>query len=176
MIKLKDLLTEGKPKAGDYVNDTPPTLGGAIELSGCTNNDLSCSVSSNGENYMDYNHDCKKMFTQGQVDRMTAALNLPSRVTLWSPSNLIATGCTSPPVSLAKLEINDQIAIYPNPTTGILTIEGVEGIASVYDIYGRLVLTTNTNTLDFSQAAMGIYFARVIDGQGNVYVGKILKE
>ena len=69
-----------------------------------------------------------------------------------------------------------ELLLYPNPTTGILTIEGAEGIASVYDIYGRLVLTANTNTLDISNAAMGIYFVRVLDEQRKVYVVKILKE
>ena len=154
-LNLHHTFNNGCNGPGDYVNDTPPTLGGAIELSGCTNNDLSCSVSTNGENYMDYNHDCKKMFTQGQVDRMTAALNLPSRITLWSPTNLITTGCTSPPVSLAKLEINDQIDIYPNPTTGILTIDGVEGTTEVYNIYGERIATTVSTTIDLSQAARG---------------------
>ena len=69
-----------------------------------------------------------------------------------------------------------ELRIYPNPTTGILTIEGAEGIASIYDIYGRLVLTANTNALDISKAAMGIYFVRVLDEQGKVYVAKVMKE
>ena len=73
-------------------------------------------------------------------------------------------------------ELVDQVYIYPNPTTGILPIERVEGIATVYDIYGRLVLNANTNTLDISNAAMGIYFVRVVDEQGKMYVGKVLKE
>ena len=69
-----------------------------------------------------------------------------------------------------------ELLLYPNPTTGILTIEEVEGMASIYDIYGRRVLTTKTNTLDISNAAMGIYFVRVLDEQGKVYVGKVLKD
>ena len=69
-----------------------------------------------------------------------------------------------------------ELLLYPNPTTGILTIEGVEGIVTIYDIYGRLVLTANTNTLDISNAAMGIYFVRVVDEQGKMFVGKVLKE
>ena len=74
------------------------------------------------------------------------------------------------------IEFVDQGYLYPNPTTGILTIAGVEGSVSVYDIYGRLVLTTNSNTLDISQSATGIYFVRVVDEQQKVYVGKVLKE
>jgi len=60
---------------------------------------------------------------------------------------------------------NANIYLYPNPTTGILTIEGVEGIVEIYDIYGRRILTANTNTVDLSNAAMGIYFVRVLDEQ-----------
>ncbi|HIA36434.1 MAG TPA: T9SS type A sorting domain-containing protein, partial [Flavobacteriales bacterium] len=60
--------------------------------------------------------------------------------------------------------------------TGILTIEGVEGIVSVYDIYGRLVLTTKTNTLDISQSATGIYFVCVLAEQGKVYSQKVVKD
>ena len=69
-----------------------------------------------------------------------------------------------------------ELRLLPNPTTGIITITGAEGIATVYDIYGRLVISAKTNNLDISQAAMGIYFVRVVDEQGKVYVGKVLKE
>jgi len=50
-----------------------------------------------------------------------------------------------------------ELRLHPNPTTGILIIEGAEGIASIYDIYGRLVLTANTNTLDISNAALELH-------------------
>ena len=81
-------------------------------------------------------------------------------------------------VTLVGLQENKQSELHllPNPTTGILTIEGAEGIASIYDIYGRMVLSANTNTLDISKAAMGIYFVRVLDEQGKVYVAKVVKE
>jgi hypothetical protein len=49
-------------------------------------------------------------------------------------------------------------------------------MVTIYDIYGRLVLTANTHTLDISNAADGIYFVRVTDKQGRVYVGKVVKE
>lgn len=46
---------------------------------------------TNTENFMHYT-DNYAMFTEGQVARMTAALHGPSRSTLWSNENLIATG------------------------------------------------------------------------------------
>ena len=95
-------------------------------------------------------------------------------------------GCVGDTVTLAvQIGTNSVIAAYaasaellihPNPTTGTLTVEGVEGTVMVYDIYGRLVLTTNTNTLDISQSATGIYFVRVVDQQGRVYSQKVIKQ
>ncbi len=46
---------------------------------------------TNTENFMHYT-DNYAMFTQDQVQRMTAALHGPARSTLWSNENLIATG------------------------------------------------------------------------------------
>ena len=85
----------------DEVDDTPATTQGA----GCGNNVYACGNFVNGHNYMDYNTCNYSMFTQGQVDRMTNALeNHESRRRLWQPDNLQATGCspvtaTSPPAA-----------------------------------------------------------------------------
>lgn len=70
----------------------------------------------------------------------------------------------------------ETIGIHPNPTTGIITIEGALRKAEVYDIYGRLVRTTENNQLDLSASADGIYFVHVIDTHGNLYVGRVVKE
>lgn len=81
----------------DYVSDTPPC---DEVYDGChptpsANSPLNCnSELVNAENYMDYRgvSGCYKMFTQGQIARVEAALQDPSRVTLWQTSNLIETG------------------------------------------------------------------------------------
>lgn len=78
-LNLFHTFDNGCSFGGDKVSDTPSTLGGELFLSGCNNNDFSCGESTNGENYMDYNVRCRKMFTQGQVDRMKAALNFSTR-------------------------------------------------------------------------------------------------
>jgi hypothetical protein len=71
---------------------------------------------------------------------------------------------------------NNAIKLFPNPTTGVITITGPKGTTTVYDILGQVVLTTNTNSLDISQATNGIYFLRVQDDKGRVFVGKIVKD
>lgn len=89
---------------GDYVCDTPPV---ADPNYSCNLNANSCGNDSPNlpdqvRNYMDYTPDeCKNMFTQGQKDRITATLDTV-RTLIWSPDNLVATGCDSayvaPPV------------------------------------------------------------------------------
>ena len=163
-LNLRHTFENGCFFPGDYVDDTPPTEGGAIQLSGCNNNDSTCSVSSNGENYMDYNHDCKKMFTQGQVDRMTAALSLPSRITLWSPSNLTATGCAPPTVSISENTAGNYSFVYPNPSNEnvTLTFERIPTQLTIYNAQGRLVfhktVTDQSFKLNTNGFSRGLYF------------------
>lgn len=107
----------------DGVNDTPvtkgyfsicPTGGGnaqsvrAINLTDTTKAEI-CDTTSkkplhviteNFQNFMDYS-ECSMMFTQGQQERVWAALNLneSQRNNLWDTANLIATGVYTPPVA-----------------------------------------------------------------------------
>ncbi|CAM4017215.1 MULTISPECIES: zinc-dependent metalloprotease [Flavobacterium] len=86
---------EGGCTGSDQVSDTPLENG---------THDLSCTPGTNCngdkvniENYMGYNgaSGCYKMFTQGQVNRMLAALQHPARTALWQNANLTATGVNS---------------------------------------------------------------------------------
>ncbi|MCI5057941.1 MAG: M43 family zinc metalloprotease, partial [Flavobacteriales bacterium] len=73
----------------DQVQDTPETIGWTT----CNLSGTSCGSLDNVQNYMEYSF-CTNMFTQGQADRMIAALNstIADRNNLWAPSNLSATG------------------------------------------------------------------------------------
>ncbi len=87
--------------SGDEVCDTPPaasaTQGCTPGLNSCTNDLVGPSPFSNDmpnqiENYMSYD-DCQNMFSQGQVVRMTDALNNTSiLIGLTASTNLTATG------------------------------------------------------------------------------------
>lgn len=70
-----------------------------------------------------------------------------------------------------------NISLYPNPVTSILNIEA-EGVqeVNVIDVNGRNVMTAqNTNTIDMSELANGVYFVRVITNNG-VATQKIVKK
>lgn len=77
----------------DQVFDTPNTVG----RTGCLPTAESCGSIDNVQNYMEYNF-CDLMFTEGQKQRMHAALNSPigARDLLCSQANLINTGTADP--------------------------------------------------------------------------------
>lgn len=111
---------------GDGVADTP-VEDNSTGL-GCTvgNNCLGQRV--NVENYMGYNGSsgCYKMYTTGQVDRMIAALNHPSRFPLWQNSNLIATGVadTLPSLTLSNSTFTENL-----DNNGAVSLDGT--VASI---------------------------------------------
>ena len=72
---------------------------------------------------------------------------------------------------------NTNVALYPNPVTNILNIEaqGIQEV-NVMDVNGRTVMTEqNTNRIDMSNLANGVYFVRVITTEG-VSTQKIAKK
>lgn len=86
----------------DDVSDTPETRG----VTSCNLNENYCGPRANVENYMDYSY-CSKMFTQGQVDRMRAAITSSTggRNNLWTTANLNATGANGV-TTLCKAEFS----------------------------------------------------------------------
>lgn len=70
---------------------------------------------------------------------------------------------------------NGEIAIHPNPTTGIVRIEG-ENVSEVkvYNTLGQLVQTLqNTNEVSLESLPQGVYLLRVRDAEGNVCAKRV---
>jgi PKD repeat protein len=88
----------------DGVNDTPLTEGDQ-NTDPITETRCTPGIIENVQNIMNYAN-MHFMYTQGQVDRMQAALNSPvsGRDSIWSTNNLIATGTNQP-------------LTYPNPNS-----------------------------------------------------------
>ncbi|MGK0366230.1 MAG: hypothetical protein ACI85O_003303 [Saprospiraceae bacterium] len=166
-LNLAHTFQSGCNGNGDSVSDTPPTIGTGINFDGCYTNDFSCGEATNGSNFMDYNHGCKKMFTQGQADRMMAALNLPSRAPLWSKENLLATGCKTLSSTATQITNNQTVKAFPNPAMNMVnfTFEGKPLQFSVYDVNGKKVFSavkSNDLRLDISGFSEGIYFYQAV--------------
>ncbi|MDI9311451.1 MAG: M43 family zinc metalloprotease [Limnohabitans sp.] len=111
---------------GDGVADTP-VEDNSTGL-GCTAGNNCLGQKVNIENYMGYNGSsgCYKMYTTGQVNRMIAALNHPSRLPLWQNSNLIATGVTD---TAPSLTINNSTFTENLNNNGVVSLDGA--VASI---------------------------------------------
>ena len=80
----------------------------------------------------------------------------------------------------AMAGINDvataNVAIYPNPTTGMINIDVENYVNSIItDIAGHTVMTTEKSTIDLSNLSNGVYFVRVNTTNGSA-IQKVVKK
>lgn len=81
----------------------------------------------------------------------------------------------------SSLSISDEklmsLSIYPNPASGIISVNGVENIKSIkiYSILGSLEKEVfNTNQIDISELSSGIHLIKI--DNGTVFSKKIIKQ
>ncbi|PVW15614.1 T9SS type A sorting domain-containing protein [Marixanthomonas spongiae] len=83
------------------------------------------------------------------------------------------------PLSIGESNIDSEFVIYPNPTTGVLTVSSKTSIVQI-EIYNQLgqVLqsSSNENTIDITKLNSGIYLAKIKDDNGNTASKKIVKQ
>lgn len=145
----------------DGVPDTPfQQLG----YTGCpTHPQTSCGSIDMYMNFMDYvDDDCMVMFTQGQMERMIATLNI------YRPKLIDSqVGCIQHSVN----KIDSDFLMYPNPTRRQITISFQNPIAKngtlyVYNTIGHLVyeyngIFINKTTINLPQLIPGIYWVQI---------------
>ena len=80
------------------------------------------------------------------------------------------------------LENNLGLSIYPNPTSGIVSIKSkqlVNANVTVYDLNGRVLLSTNINgtssEINMSNLASGMYLFKVQAGN-SAFTKRIVKQ
>ncbi len=71
--------------------------------------------------------------------------------------------------------VESAFNVYPNPTTGMVTVEG-ENIAAIaiYNATGQLVNVVTTTTVDMSAFGTGVYFLNIIDNANNSTVTRVV--
>lgn len=79
--------------------------------------------------------------------------------------------------------MTDGVAIYPNPTNGIVRIESEQPCASVsvYNLNGQLISqsacqSSRTTTIDLSMNSAGVYFVQVVTEDGRVSTVRVVKQ
>ncbi len=98
-----------------------------------------------------------------------------NRIAKWTGGNYVDT-CGAIIGMEEQLTIsNEQITIYPNPTTGVFTVQGASGEIQVYDLFGRLLLRSNKSKVDMRGFAKGMYVYQIKTPDASVR-GKIIKQ
>jgi ELWxxDGT repeat protein len=95
-------------------------------------------------------------------------------IELWS--------CGAVSSSISNVELKNNYKIFPNPTTGIVTISSTQAIASidVFDVTGKLVYSQQNNnnqtstSLNLSNLSNGIYFIHAKTETGVVSKSKVV--
>lgn len=68
-----------------------------------------------------------------------------------------------------------SVNVFPNPTSGILNLEGSTD-ATLFSLLGDEILNTGNNKLDLTSLPSGLYFLRVKDLRSQIKLFKIIKE
>jgi hypothetical protein len=85
-------------------------------------------------------------------------------------------GCQSNCTASAIHEEISDLLIYPNPAKNTLTIDGNYISATIYDIFGKVVLTTDyQKTINVSTLSNGIYIIQISNNTTTI-TKKIVKQ
>ena len=78
--------------------------------------------------------------------------------------------------SISEIVENKNLILYPNPTTGKVTVVGIEAAeVMVYNVLGQLVKTVwGTNEVDLSGLVEGVYLLRITDAEGRNHTERLV--
>ncbi len=82
-------------------------------------------------------------------------------------------------LAISDIELNEAIAVYPNPVSELLQVDVSEGIVleriAVFSILGQQLINSTEGIVNFSSLSQGVYFVEVRTDQGRV-TKKVIKE
>lgn len=93
-----------------------------------------------------------------------------------NPSNIVAA-TTFPDTSMTDLHrfVEKKVIVYPNPSSEYIHIMGPPAYSlSLYNLNGRRLLETDSNTIDLSGFSEGVYIVEIAFKDGSLYHRKVL--
>ncbi len=150
----------------DFISDTPPQKAATTQCKTYPYTD-DCTTTGNGlmfMNFMDYPGDvCYKLFSKGQVAKMQSTL----APTGTAPQLLQHPELLMWPTSVASIQNDANLVIFPNPTTGSVELNYNVGKqlkeVRIMNITGQVVkqiatdATNNNVKIDLSNNPKGMY-------------------
>jgi len=173
-LGLRHIWGDGDCTAEDGIDDTPNATENSQNITNCDTLNNTCTdnigvlgdLPNMQENYMDYSPEsCQVAFTVGQSDLMRGVIET-HRWDLIDNYPVLST--------LNNGDLN--VSIYPNPSSGNVTINGTvaNGVVGIYANNGQIVSTTITTDKQTTVTDLptGFYFVR-ISGDNQITTRKI---
>ena len=63
-------------------------------------------------------------------------------------------------------DITSNISIFPNPVKDVLMINGIFNFVDIYDVSGKLILSSEQNKINVSELAKGLYMLEINTSSG----------
>ncbi len=96
--------------------------------------------------------------------------------TITEDRNLVANFESTLSVNVNEAD-ESTLQIYPNPTSGIITIESNDfSSVDIYDVSGKFIIKTSEKIVNLNTQPSGIYFLKIKDSTGKSILRKIVKE
>ncbi|MDR2084446.1 MAG: T9SS type A sorting domain-containing protein [Bacteroidales bacterium] len=76
---------------------------------------------------------------------------------------------------ITTIDTENQYTIYPNPTTGIINIEGEFDNVTVYGLDGRKLITTSEKLINLNKFPKGMYLIKINSKNNNSITQKVIK-
>jgi hypothetical protein len=94
-----------------------------------------------------------------------------------SSVNFVETEAECEALSINSSVLENNLVVYPNPVKNSLYIKNITNLKEVlvYNTLGQLIITTESEVIDFSNLKEGIYFIKVKTIDGNILSKKIIK-
>ena len=119
-----------------------------------------------------------EFFDSGTGDCIYAICNQYVELSAYRDDSFEQVWFVCHPTSVAESSLDEVFEMYPNPTTDLVHIEGVEcAEVQVYNALGQQVKTVqNTNEISLAGLPQGVYLLRVTIKDGKVFSEKVVKE
>ncbi|MDN3493266.1 T9SS type A sorting domain-containing protein [Winogradskyella bathintestinalis] len=80
-------------------------------------------------------------------------------------------------LSTDDLEIQNDVKIFPNPTSSVLNIQTnkIIDVIEIYDVFGKRISQTNQKTINTSHLSSGIYMIKISNIEGQSETKKFIK-
>ena len=82
----------------------------------------------------------------------------PNKSILWGYILVEGPGCEG--TTTVQVIESNQLTIYPNPASSTITVEGLNGVAQVFDVNGKKVMNITNGTFDVSELSKGTYIVK----------------